>query len=190
MTAAPARWDDAWLVPNPEDDREHGVLVRIGTSWYLICPAGLTWYPREVEEDCSQPGCDFLETVHREAVRIAAELGTACDSPPTPPGVTEGRCDHPDRKHTVWWWVEDGDPVPVPRSATLDSRAEALAYVADALADPPVHLRWVRVFRADNEAYECWRWDNPVPMPATPAPPPRPIPAVRPGLWRRLTRRG
>lgn len=85
-------------------------------------------------------------------------------------------CQHPRREHRVWWWVEDGDPIPVPREAVFDNRADAMDAVIQALTDPPLHLRWVKVFRSDNESYTCFRWTNPEPWPQ-PEPLKVPVPA-------------
>lgn len=100
--------------------------------------------------------------------------------------MSESTCQHPHREHRVWWWVEDGDPVPAPREALFDSRADAMKVVDQALAGPPLHLRWVKVFRADNESYTCFRWSNPEPLPKPEPPPAAAVaaPGKRP-WWRR-----
>lgn len=79
-----------------------------------------------------------------------------------------GTCEHPDQPHTVWYWVEDGGP-PVPNSATFDNLADALRYAEPGSRSASAYLlRWIKVFRSDNEAYTCWRWENDVPYEPTP----------------------
>lgn len=66
------------------------------------------------------------------------------------------------------YWVEDGGP-PIPNTATFDNRRDALAFVQSGIdqAAEQTRLRWIKVFRADNEAYTCFRWENPVPLSLT-----------------------
>lgn len=67
--------------------------------------------------------------------------------------------------HRVWWWIHDpNDPVPVPYQATYDTGLEAEAAARKFVQernDPYERLRWIKVFRAGNEAYEIYRWENP-----------------------------
>lgn len=75
-------------------------------------------------------------------------------------------CNHPLMRHTVWYWVHDpNDPYQIPYAVDFDNRKDALAAVSEMIATPPVTLRWVKIFRAHNEAYECYRWKNPEPLP-------------------------
>lgn len=79
------QFQEAWVVPSP--DGETGVLLRFGQPgrrhWYLICPATATLYLEQepIFDDC-QIGmeCDFLDTVHAEATRLAKAL---CDIDPS-----------------------------------------------------------------------------------------------------------
>jgi hypothetical protein len=72
------------------------------------------------------------------------------------------------RPHTCWYWIDDpNDPIPAPYSFTMDSAAECEERAQQFIEernDPQNRLRWVKVFRADNEAYETFRWDNPEPV--------------------------
>jgi len=71
-------------------------------------------------------------------------------------------CRFADKEHRVWYWDARGQDVsPVPCSPTLDNHEDALVWVAQ--LGQPEWLRWVKVFRADNEAYVCYRWSpNPI----------------------------
>lgn len=79
-------------------------------------------------------------------------------------------CRHPNRPHTLWWWDDrDAAHMPAPMSVTYDGRADAVSAAEIITADPPPGLHWVKVFRADNEVYTCWRWNRPtVPNCVTP----------------------
>ena len=92
-------------------------------------------------------------------------------------------CPHADQEHRTWYWVEDGDPIPVPRSALHDNHADAMAFAESGIAQNNPALRWIKTFREYNEQYVCFRWDAP---PLPPKPEPGPVPAARPGLLRRL----
>lgn len=77
-----------------------------------------------------------------------------------------GPCVHGDRPHTVMYWVEDGGP-PIPMTATFDTQPEAVAFAMTGVNQQEnLFLRWIKIFRSDNETYTCWRWTNPVEMPA------------------------
>jgi hypothetical protein len=94
-----------------------------------------------------------------------------------------------DQPHTIWWWVEDGDPIPAPRSAQFDNAddaEEAAHKFIDGRNDPDNRLRWIKVFRSDNEQYETFHWRNPVEfVDPTPEPEPAPVLGVRKPRWRR-----
>lgn len=97
--------------------------------------------------------------------------------------VVTAECEHPQQRHTVWYWVEDGDPVPAPRSATFDNLDDALQFAQSGVDQEHPALRWVKVFRADNEAYTCARWDaEPLPEPELSA---APLPVARKRWWQR-----
>lgn len=91
---------EAWVVRNPEDG-ETGVLLRFGQKgrrhWYLICPATATLYFEEVPifDDC-QIGmeCDFLDTVHAEATRLARALCAEEAKPDTLSTLARGGLGH------------------------------------------------------------------------------------------------
>lgn len=70
-------------------------------------------------------------------------------------------CNHPDESHTVWYWLDDGGP-PIPMSARLDNVREARRFADRIIAQNNTQLRWIKIFRTDNEAYTCFRWENPV----------------------------
>ena len=73
-------------------------------------------------------------------------------------------CVHPLMRHTAWYWIEDpNDPVPVPYELHFDNRKDALEFASELIVDPPNRLRWLKIFRAHNEVYECYRWENPEP---------------------------
>lgn len=84
------------------------------------------------------------------------------------------RCQHADLPHTVWWWEKDAPDdcfIPVPLEARFDNRADAVA-AATKLRDDveagrrsPLVVKWIKVFRSDNESYTCWRWPEFVTMP-------------------------
>jgi len=83
-------------------------------------------------------------------------------------------CVHPMMRHTVWYWLEDpNDPYLVPYELHFDNRKDALEWASHQVASPPVELRWIKIFRAHNEVYECYRWENPTPIPE---------PEIMPGL--------
>lgn len=71
-------------------------------------------------------------------------------------------------KYTAWYWVEDGGP-PIPMTITLDTKREILKWCEEQVRriqisdDGAPHIRWIKAFRADNEAYEVFRWENPLP---------------------------
>lgn len=77
-------------------------------------------------------------------------------------------CKHEFWEHTVWWWVNypNHTTIPVPHSAKFDNRAEAIEAVRTMIEDPSPSLRWIKVFRSDNETYTCYRWENPEEEPA------------------------
>lgn len=69
--------------------------------------------------------------------------------------------------HTAWYWIEDpNDPMPMPFSVQFDDADEGEAFARKFVSerdDPFQRLRWIRVFRTSNEAYEIYRWENPEP---------------------------
>lgn len=70
-------------------------------------------------------------------------------------------CEHPNERHTIWYWIDDGDPIPVPHAATFDNRADAVRQAESWVKEARPSLRWMKIFRADNEMYVCWLWENP-----------------------------
>lgn len=75
-------------------------------------------------------------------------------------------CKYADQPHTVWYWVEDPhDPVPMPYVLHFDNQADAVNWAEETVDLAHVSLRWMKVFRTDNEVYQCWRWENPEPLP-------------------------
>lgn len=68
-------------------------------------------------------------------------------------------CQFPHNGHTVWLWDKRGaDHTPYPVSAQFDNHEDAMARVEPLIKNPPDWLAWIRVFRFDNESYECLRW--------------------------------
>lgn len=70
--------------------------------------------------------------------------------------------------HSVWWWIDEspnGSWVPYMAEYDTADEAEAMAknYVENR-NDPYERLRWIKVFRKGNEAYEIFRWENPEPV--------------------------
>ena len=83
-------------------------------------------------------------------------------------------CKHPNRPHTVWWWEQDAPIdhfIPVPLEARYDNRADAVAAAIKLRDDveagrrSPLVVKWIKVFRSDNESYTCWRWPEYAEMP-------------------------
>lgn len=73
-------------------------------------------------------------------------------------------CKDSDKPHTLWYWIEDpNDPAPAPYSLLFDDRLDALDHAAAITTNPINELRWVKIFRSDNETYTCYRWNNPEP---------------------------
>jgi hypothetical protein len=91
--------------------------------------------------------------------------------------------------HTVWYWIsDDNDPVPAPFSATFDDATQAEAKAQEMVEqrnDPYNRLRWVKVFRSDNEQYTTWRWTNPDPFLPIPQPPAATTVSPRRRWWKR-----
>lgn len=73
-----------------------------------------------------------------------------------------GPCAHEDQSHTVMYWVEDGGP-PIPMMAKRDTLEKTLAFAHSGIKQDNVLLRWIKIYRSDNEGYTCWRWENPIP---------------------------
>lgn len=69
-------------------------------------------------------------------------------------------CPHADQEHAVWWWVDDGDPIPVPRTAQRDNHADAVAFAYSGIDQGHPALAWVKAFRSGNETYTCFQWDR------------------------------
>ncbi len=80
---------------------------------------------------------------------------------------SNGPCIHGTRPHTVMYWLADGGP-PVPMIARFDSQPDAVDFAERCIQKDNPILRWIKIFRSDNESYTCWRWENPVPF--TPEP--------------------
>jgi hypothetical protein len=88
--------------------------------------------------------------------------------------LQSGTCAWADEPHIVWYWdTRDSRVFHIPSSSPFDNHADAIAFV-DELGTPD-WLGWVKAFRADNEAYECYRWRRPAPAVPPPPPPYRPI---------------
>lgn len=75
---------------------------------------------------------------------------------------TIGPCVHGDRPHTVMYWLADGGPS-IPMIASFDSQPEAITFAESGINQNNPILRWIKIFRSDNESYTCWRWENPMP---------------------------
>lgn len=70
-------------------------------------------------------------------------------------------CRHPDSPHTVMYWLNDGGP-PIPMTARFDNVEDARQFAESGIDQDNSLLRWVKIFRSDNESYTCYQWDNPV----------------------------
>lgn len=68
-------------------------------------------------------------------------------------------CNHPLVPHTVWWWPNDGGYVPMSR--TFDNLEDADHFAQKIIRSNDERISWLKIFRADNESYTCYRWDNP-----------------------------
>lgn len=66
--------------------------------------------------------------------------------------------------HTVWYWISTdwahSIDVPVPYAVSYDSQEDAIEATEYLLRKPADSLRWIRIFRTDNENYQCWSWTN------------------------------
>lgn len=85
----------------------------------------------------------------------------------TLPEEDGSRCKDHNKPHILWYMLEDpNDPVPAPYSLTYDTQQDALD-TARVLIDKTIShpqrsaLLWLKVFRADNEAYTCFIWHRP-----------------------------
>lgn len=84
-------------------------------------------------------------------------------------------CKHSDAPHTVWWWEQPPAHASmsafVPCGRRYDNRADAVAFATRLRDDveagriSPLVVKWIRVFRSDNEVYTCWRWPEFVTIP-------------------------
>lgn len=74
-----------------------------------------------------------------------------------------GLCMYGNRPHTVIYWLNDGGP-PIPMTANFDTQPEAVAFADSCVAQDNLILRWIKIFRSDNESHICLRWENPTPF--------------------------
>ena len=74
-------------------------------------------------------------------------------------------CEFADQPHTLWLWDTRGEEhLPVPVSAHFDNYADAQERFERLTTTQPAWLSWVKVFRSDNESYECLHWERPRPI--------------------------
>lgn len=84
-------------------------------------------------------------------------------------------CKHRGQPHSVWYMLDDPNaPFPYPNMLTYDTQQEALdlarVIIDKTIARPHESLLlWIKVFRSDNEAYTCFRWERPSYLPPTPS---------------------
>jgi hypothetical protein len=96
--------------------------------------------------------------------------------------MVEVQCKHQDHPHTLWYWLnDDNDPFLVPYVLHYDDMHDAVEaaniIISKTLRYPENSvLTWVKVFRSDNEEYECYRWERDLarfPLPNRTEPPER-----------------
>jgi hypothetical protein len=70
------------------------------------------------------------------------------------------------KPHTVWFWLDDGHPELGPDSRRFDNADEAEKFAQDLVTHHGHNpaLRWVKVFRSDNESYVTWFWETQLPV--------------------------
>lgn len=97
-------------------------------------------------------------------------------------------CRHQQMRHTVWYWIENPyDPELIPYGLHFDDRKDALDWVSHQIVEPENSLRWIKIFRAHNEVYECYRWVNPEPY-ISPREDNKVLSVVNPIRWWQLRR--
>lgn len=69
-------------------------------------------------------------------------------------------CKHKRKPHTVAYMPADPDPydIPCPYWVDFDNHRDMAKWLAVWLRDG-ANLAWVKGYRSDNSAYECFRWD-------------------------------
>lgn len=68
-------------------------------------------------------------------------------------------CNHPNVPHTVWWWPFD--ETIAPSSRTFDDLEDADLFAQKIIRSNTERINWLKIFRADNESYTCYTWENP-----------------------------
>lgn len=69
-------------------------------------------------------------------------------------------CNHPLVPHTVWYWLTGQRPEDGPAYRSFDNLEDADIFAQKILRQNAERLSWMKIFRADNEAYTCFYWEN------------------------------